>query len=313
MPWYADVQAQYLTWTSEVSFLSYYQHVHIHVLRLLGNANLKKKIRPVTWEGWSHDKFYMTSYVPKRIQKRDYLTLKHEVHSLSHKKTKLKGALSGLRQFLAIASQLKMMRNAFYFTLKALFVLEIFQILFWVFGYVGIQHDERAKVNFKISYVSNWIKTITIHMLPDISRSQGNLTTKFVPLIEYDIRNFLVEKSCTKCGGQSFFKRWKLNIFLEQQFEILYSLFCCMSKSRTTKTYWNWVTNHLFFIHIKLFSKTERGLKLVSMSHFQHDIWRKYLYSYVLVSDLISFSDCFYFLRYLVICWLLRFMFHFTS
>ena len=255
----------------------------------------------------------MTSYVPKRIQKRDYLTLKHEVHSLSHKKTKLKGALSGLRQFLAIASQLKMMRNAFYFTLKALFVLEIFQILFWVFGYVGIQHDERAKVNFKISYVSNWIKTITIHMLPDISRSQGNLTTKFVPLIEYDIRNFLVEKSCTKCGGQSFFKRWKLNIFLDQQFEILYSLFCCMSKSRTTKTYWNWVTNHLFFIHIKLFSKTERGLKLVSMSHFQHDIWRKYLYSYVLVSDLISFSDCFYFLRYLVICWLLRFMFHFTS
>ena len=148
----------------------------------------------------------MTSYIPKRIQKRDYLTLKHEVHSLSHKKTKLKGALSGLRQFLAIASQLKMMRNAFYFTLKALFVLEIFQILFWVFGYVGIQHDERAKVNFKISYVSNWIKTITIHMLPDISRSQGNLTTKFVPLIEYDIRNFLVEKSCTKCGGQSFFK-----------------------------------------------------------------------------------------------------------
>ena len=100
------------------------------MLRLLGNANLKKKIRLVTWEGWSHDKFYMTSYVPKRIQKRDYLTLKHEVHSLSHKKTKLKGALSGLRQFLAIASQLKMMRNAFYFTLKALFVLEIFQILF---------------------------------------------------------------------------------------------------------------------------------------------------------------------------------------
>ena len=191
------------------------------------------------------------------------------------KETKLKGALSGLRQFLAIASQLKMTRSAFYFTLKALFVLEIFQILFWVFGYVGIQHDERAKVNFKIYYVSNWIKTITIHMLPDISRTQGNLTTKFVPLIEYDIRNFLVEKSCTKCGGQSFFKRWKLNIFLDQQVEILYSLFCCMSKSRTTKTYWNWVTNHLFFIHIKLFSKTERGLKLVSMSHFQHDIWRK--------------------------------------
>ena len=31
-----------------------------------------------------------------------------------------KGALSGLRQFLAAESPLKMMKNAFYFTLKAL-------------------------------------------------------------------------------------------------------------------------------------------------------------------------------------------------
>ena len=38
--------------------------------------------------------------------------------------------LSSLRQFLAIESPLKMMRNAFYFTLKAVFILEIFQFLF---------------------------------------------------------------------------------------------------------------------------------------------------------------------------------------
>ena len=38
-----------------------------------------------------------------------------------------KGALSGLRQFLATESPLKMMKNAFYFTLKALFVLKIFK------------------------------------------------------------------------------------------------------------------------------------------------------------------------------------------
>ena len=41
----------------------------------------------------------------------------------------LKGALSGLRQFLATESPLKMMKNAFYFTLKALFVLKIFKFL----------------------------------------------------------------------------------------------------------------------------------------------------------------------------------------
>ena len=40
-----------------------------------------------------------------------------------------KGGLSGLRQFLAAESPLKMMKNAFYFTSKALFVLKIFKFL----------------------------------------------------------------------------------------------------------------------------------------------------------------------------------------
>ena len=37
--------------------------------------------------------------------------------------------LSGLRPFLATESPLKMMRKAFYFTSKALFVLKIFELL----------------------------------------------------------------------------------------------------------------------------------------------------------------------------------------
>ena len=37
-----------------------------------------------------------------------------------------KGALSGLRYFLVTESPLKMMENAFYFTLKGLFPLKIF-------------------------------------------------------------------------------------------------------------------------------------------------------------------------------------------
>ena len=41
----------------------------------------------------------------------------------------LKGALSSLRQFLATESSSKMMANAFYFTLKVLFVLKIFKFL----------------------------------------------------------------------------------------------------------------------------------------------------------------------------------------
>ena len=41
----------------------------------------------------------------------------------------LKGALSGLRQFLVIENPIKMMKIAFYFTSKALFVLKIFKFL----------------------------------------------------------------------------------------------------------------------------------------------------------------------------------------
>ena len=41
----------------------------------------------------------------------------------------LKGPILGLRQFLTIESPLKIMRNAFYFMLRALFVLEVFTFL----------------------------------------------------------------------------------------------------------------------------------------------------------------------------------------
>ena len=49
----------------------------------------------------------------------------------------LKGALSDLTQILATVNSLQMMKNAFYFTLKALIVLKIFEFLSWLFGHVG--------------------------------------------------------------------------------------------------------------------------------------------------------------------------------
>ena len=45
------------------------------------------------------------------------------------------------------------MKNAFYFfyfLLKALFVLKIFQVLSSLFGYVEKRLDKKANVNFKI-------------------------------------------------------------------------------------------------------------------------------------------------------------------
>ena len=53
----------------------------------------------------------------------------------------LKGPLSGLRQFLASESPLKLMKNAFYFTSKFIFVLKIVKFLSGLFGHVSKRFD----------------------------------------------------------------------------------------------------------------------------------------------------------------------------
>ena len=79
---------------------------------------------------------------------------------------KLKGALSGLKQFMATESRLKTMKNTFYFTSKALFVLKIFKFLSWLFGHVV------KRLVRKIRLISNFMTSQPgIHILPDISRS----------------------------------------------------------------------------------------------------------------------------------------------
>ena len=64
------------------------------------------------------------------------------------------------------------------------------------------------------------LQTIAIHILPNISRSKGNQTMKFGQLIEYNMRNIFVEKSYTKCAGETIprplSKKSKLSISLDQ-------------------------------------------------------------------------------------------------
>ena len=43
---------------------------------------------------------------------------------------------------------------------------------------------------------------ITIHILPNISRSKVNQSIKLGQLIEYNMRNTFLVKSNTKCGGK---------------------------------------------------------------------------------------------------------------
>ena len=60
-------------------------------------------------------------------------------------------------------------------------------------------------------------QTIAMHILPNISRSKGNQAMKFGKLIEYNMRNIFVEKSYTRCAGETIprhlSQKSKLSIF----------------------------------------------------------------------------------------------------
>ena len=68
-------------------------------------------------------------------------------------------------------------------------------------------------------------QTISIHILPNISRSKGKLTMKFDQVIQYNLRNIFVEKAYTKCAGETIprplCKKSKLRIPLDQYCKVL--------------------------------------------------------------------------------------------
>ena len=53
-----------------------------------------------------------------------------------------------------------MMKNAFYFMLKALFLIEIFTFLYCIFGKLEKRLDKKTMVNFKIHDVTDWITNV---------------------------------------------------------------------------------------------------------------------------------------------------------
>ena len=66
---------------------------------------------------------------------------------------------------------------------------------------------------------------ITIHILPNISKSKGNQKMKFSQTIECNMRNIFLEKSNTKFGVEGtlkpFYEKSTLRIFQDQQSERL--------------------------------------------------------------------------------------------
>ena len=84
----------------------------------------------------------------------------------------------------------------------------------------------------KIKLISKFVtsqpgsQTIAIHILMNISRIKRNQA----------MRNIFLEKSYTKCGGETiarpFSKKTKLSISLDQQSKVLYSFFLLYAKLR---------------------------------------------------------------------------------
>ena len=104
----------------------------------------------------------------------------------------LKDAVSGLRLFLATESPWKMIKNAFYFILEALFVLDIFNFLSWLFG------PAEKTAWFKASQPVS--QTITIHILPSLGQVikynekwDRETSSRFLFVFEENAEN-LVEK-----------------------------------------------------------------------------------------------------------------------
>ena len=64
---------------------------------------------------------------------------------------------------------------------------------------------------------------------------------KFGLLIECNMRNIFLEKSYTKCGGETsprhFSEKLKLSISLDQYSKVLYSLFLLYTNLRAIETY----------------------------------------------------------------------------
>ena len=100
----------------------------------------------------------------------------------------VKGQPSSLKQRLKIESPLKMMKNAFYFMPKALFIryLHIYP------DFLLMQENGWIR---RLRFISRFMKPqaeqqmITINTSPNISRSKCSQAMKFGQLTEYNMRN----------------------------------------------------------------------------------------------------------------------------
>ena len=109
---------------------------------------------------------------------------------------------TGLRKILADESRLNMMKNIFYFMLKALFIVKILNILSWLFGQVGKRLDKKAKVLWPYGQTNRSLQYACCALFQEV----GNQAVKFAQLIECNVRNIFLQKSYRRWGREASFR-----------------------------------------------------------------------------------------------------------
>ena len=100
-------------------------------------------------------------------------------------------------------------------------------------------------------------------------------------LIEYNTRNNCLKNHAKNVVeilvSDSFFKKWKLSVSLDQQSEFSYSVFLLYVQVEDYQSKLKLVLTISFYFIQNVFKKTNRGLELVSLPHFLYDFWKKAL------------------------------------
>ena len=107
----------------------------------------------------------------------------------------IRGLLSGLKQSLTIESALEMMKNNFYFMLKAPFIHGILTFLSRLFGCVEKRLYKKAMVNFRVYGVGDWATGDCSVVLSSVS---GGGAVGFGGLGKCSVGNIFL---CGSCGG----------------------------------------------------------------------------------------------------------------
>ena len=148
--------------------------------------------------------------------------------------------------------------------LKVIFVLEIFPFLFWLIGHIGKRHQRLGS------------KLLHLHILPNTSRSKGNQVTKFVQLIEHNVRNIPLQKLCRKRGRETI-----MRLFFSYKkvlYESKWSATCFnVLEDLNLDTQWKQIFNFsgCWSRDILNFQNLKKGIGLAFPPHFVYDFLKR--------------------------------------